>query len=540
MPRIVSRHPERWVSLRLERWPITRFLLHQTSPAGGRRPTEARRPKEAKRDEAIDPALPFALHAPASGGARLTAVNEAALAAGLRVGERLADARARVSELQARSADPAADDTALRRLGLWCTRYTPQVSAWDAADGHDGLFLEVGGSAHLFGGETALLDDLARRLRRFGLHPRLAVAATAGAGWAVTRVDPAERVVVPTGDEAAALAGLPLAGLRLPAATRAALARLGLHRIGDLLHRPRAPFAARFGADLLRRLDQALGRIEEPLTLLAAPPAYRATRPLREPVTSTEAVLAVVEHLMGRLGQELVRDGAGAQALRVRLYRVDGGVTSLDLGLARPSREAAHVARLVALRLDRLAEAPEAGFGVEAVSLEVLAAERLRPEQASLSFEATRPDDTAGCAELIDMLGQRLGVANVRRLHPQASHVPERAVALLPAALAAASAWPSGLPERPPLVLPRAEPAEVLALVPEGPPRRFRWRGIAHEVAHAQGPERIAPEWWRAAEPTRDYYLVEDEAGRRFWLYRAGLYGRETPAPAWFVHGVFP
>ena len=496
--------------------------------------------------------MPFALHAPAAGGARLSAVSEAAAAAGLRVGERLADARARTTLMQTRPADPAADDAALRRLGSWCTRYTPRVSAWDAADGGDGLFLEVAGSAHLFGGEAALLDDLARRLRRFGLAPRLAVAATPGAGWAVTRVGPGRPTIVRTGEEAAALCHLPLAGLRLPGATLAALARLGLHRIGDLLDQPRAPFAARFGQDLLRRLDQALGRVEEPVTPLAAPPVYRVVRSLREPVSSTTAVLAVARHMMEHLARALVRDGAGAQALRLRLYCVDGGVAVQDLGLARPTDDPAYVTSLIALRLERPAEAagagldPEAGGtetgGIEAVGLEVLAAEHLVPGQASLRLDAAREEDAAGCARLIDTLGQRLGVGNVRRLHPRASHVPERAVALVPAALAAASAWPVDLPGRPPLVLARAEPVEVLALVPDGPPRRFCWRRVTHEVAHAQGPERIAAEWWRtpAPQPTRDYYLVEDTDGRRFWLYRAGLYGREDGTPAWFVHGLFP
>ena len=447
-----------------------------------------------------------------------------------------------MAELQVRPADPVADAAALHKVGLWCTRYTPQVSAWGVAEGGDGLFLEIAGSAHLFGGEAALVDDLGQRLRRFGLEPRLALAATAGAGWALARVGPADAVIVHTGEEAAALRDLPLAGLRLPAPARTALARLGLHRIGDLLHQPRAPFAARFGADLLRRLDQALGRVEEPLTLLIPPSAYRAVRSLREPVTATAAVLAAVQSLMAHLARDLTRDGVGAQVLRLRLYRVDGGVTAWELGLARPTRDPAHVTQLVALRLERPAAAPEAGFGIETVSLEVLGAERLRPEQAALSFEASRPDDETGWAELIDTLGQRLGVANVRRLHPQASHVPERAVVVLPAALAQASVWPADLPSRPPLVLARAEPAEVLALVPDGPPRRFRWRGVTREVAHAEGPERIAPEWWQTSrpQPTRDYYLVEDTGGRRFWLYRAGLYGREVTSPAWFVHGLFP
>jgi protein ImuB len=82
-----------------------------------------------------------------------------------------------------------------------------------------------------------------------------------------------------------------------------------------------------------------------------------------------------------------------------------------------------------------------------------------------------------------------------------------------------------------------------MALVPEGPPRRFRWRGMTYEIERAEGPERIAAEWWREAEEraalTRDYYLVEDLSGHRFWLFRQGLFGRETQKAHWFVHGLF-
>ena len=267
------------------------------------------------------------------------------------------------------------------------------------------------------------------------------------------------------------------------------------------------------------------------------PPVYHSLRYLVEPVVTRDAIVAVTRRLMRDLAHALLRDGVGARALRLALYRVDGEVALLDIGLTLPTRDAAHVAHLIDLKLERIAETVDVEFGFEAFGLAVTAAERMVPEQAELTVSETDHPDR--CATLIDSLAQRLGPRSVRRLKPLASHMPERAEALVPAACAA-PAWLAANEARPRplLLLAEAEPADVIALVPEGPPQRFRWRGAMHDVLRAQGPERIAGEWWRSREPTRDYYLVEDKAGRRFWLYREGLW-RDTDAPRWFVHGLF-
>jgi protein ImuB len=491
------------------------------------------------------------LAADVSGTPRITAANAAAEAEGIGIGEALADARAKIGSssenLQVRAADPSADDAALRRLALWATRYTPAVAAFDERSGADGLFLDVAGASHLFGGEEQLIADLEARLAHLGLPARLAVAATAGAAWALARFHRAPRTILAAGEESAALAPLPIEALRLSSPTRTTLRRLGFRRVGALIDNPRAPFATRFERELLTRIDQALGRAPEPLALIVPPPVYYSLRYLMEPVVAQEAVVAVARRLMQDIVHALTRDGVGARTLRLALYRVDGGVSHIDIGLTRPTRSVPHVARLIALKLERngetLGETLDAGFGFEALGLAVTAAERMEPGQTEL---IAGPDEAdAGerlderCAELIDGLAQRLGPRSVQRLAPVASHLPERAEATC----LEASSWPA--PDearpRPLLMFARAEPAEVVAQVPEGPPRRFRWRGVLHGVAKAQGPERIATEWWRssAQAPTRDYYLVEDEAGRRFWLYREGLYARETAAPRWFVHGLF-
>jgi protein ImuB len=471
-----------------------------------------------------------------------------------------------------------------------------------------------------------LVADLGRRLAAFGLVARLAIADTPGAAWAVARYGRSEHAIVPSGEEAGALRSLPLVALRLTEQTLPLLRRLGLRRIGNLIGQPRAPLAARFD-DALRRLDQALGHAPEPLVPVIAPPVYAAQATFVEPISSEEHVLIAARHLLEDLARDLARDAAGARVLRLLLFRVDGEALPLELGLAAPSRDAEHIVRLIALRLDRLAGslALDTDFGFEAAALHVLVAEPLidRQVQLGMAEDAARPE---AFSQLIDRLQQRLGAKAVRSLHPHQSHIPERAVRARIAAasslpppgggramrprFSAASAdlasnansrakpldasgggdrphprqtpppdapnelapqvadrpvrqrksaaltrgapssplegegqveWGEGLSPRPLLMLPHPETAEVVALIPEGPPRQFRWRGVLHQVTGSQGPERIAPEWWRRTnEEPRDYYLVEDTAGRRFWLYRAGLYGRGSDTiPQWFVHGVW-
>ena len=483
--------------------------------------------------------------------------------AGLAVGEPLADARAKAGFLQVRAVDAAADDAALRRLALWATRYTPTASPWTEANGADGFFLDVEGAAHLFGGEDRLAADLAARLENFGLPARVAIAATPGAAWALSRFHAARCCVLPPGEEAAALAPLPVDALRLSPETRVTLRRLGFKTVGALIDKPRAPFAARFAAELLRRLDQALGRIEEPLVPIVAPPLYHSLHYFLEPVVTQRAVVARTSRLMQNLVHVLTRDDAGARRLRLCLYRVDGAVETIDIGLTAPTRSVAHVARLIDLKLEALAAMEDAGFGFEAIGLAVTRAEPMPARQTELVAAAEEDDRTERCAALIDALRQRLGSHRVRQFEPVASHLPERAERSAPfdgetsaCAQACARSWPE--PEethsfaRPLLLLPRAEPTEVTALVPDGPPRRFSWRGVTYDVEAAQGPERIGAEWWRSSHQpthsgaserqsalTRDYFLVEDAGGHRFWLYREGLYGRETAAARWFVHGLF-
>jgi protein ImuB len=561
----------RIVSVWLPRWPILRFLAAQAKQANANHPSAA----------PVDPHEPFVLAVTGSGGPRIAALNEAAEAAGLTLGETLADARAKAGRVQTRATDTAADDAALHRLALWATRYTPTASPWGEENGADGLFLYIAGAAHLFGGEDKLLADLSSRLEKnFGLPARFAVADTPGMAWALARFAAASPFNLRSGEETQALAPLPIEALRLSPDTCRALRRLGFKTVGALLDKPRAPFAARFPAELLRRIDQALGRIEEPLKPIVAPPVYHTLRYLLEPVFTQDAIVALARRHMQTLAQVLMRDDVGARGLRLSLYRVDGGVATIDIALTLPSRDVAHLVRLIDLKLETLAAAEDAGFGFEAVGLAVTHAERMTARQNELLMPSSGyghlgrgfgGDDAEDCALLVDTLRQRLGPRSVRSFEPVASHLPERAEKLSPVTISFSPAigelrmgelregtngtavWPE--PEeatRPLLLLPQAEPTEVMALIPDGPPRRFRWRGITYEVAGAQGPERIGAEWWHLSAPpapanastrlqalTRDYYLVEDADGHRFWIYREGLYERETNAARWFVHGLF-
>src|SRR5215204_36511 len=517
MPRILS--------VWLERWPIRRFFSDRS-----------RSPSDAP----VDGTKPFVLSVDASGGPKIAAVNEAAAAEGIVMGERVADARAKTRGLQIRDLDREADDAALRRLALWATRYTPAVGGWSEENGTDGLFLDIAGASHLFGGEAALIGDLRRRLAGFGLPARLALADAPGAGWALARYGEGSEILVPSGKERVALARLPVEALRLDPATRFSLRRLGLKRVGDLLDKPRAPLSRRFGPGLLLRLDQILGRIPEPIDSVAAPPLYETARRFLDPIVAQSMVVRTARRLFEDLAPKLEQDGVGARRLRLMLYRVDGETFSVELGLAAPSRNATYIERLFDLRFDRLAGTIDPGFGFETIRLDAVSVEPLKPRQDTLSHSEGEAASER-TVSLIDALSQRFGRDGLARPWPVASHIPERAgVARSDVESEPEWAPDEEAPPRPALLLPEAEPADVVAVVPEGPPRRFRWRGRMHRVAHAQGPERIAPEWWRRQKPqaTRDYYIVEDEAGRRFWLFREGLY-RETHEPRWFVHGLF-
>ncbi len=508
---------------------------------------------------AVPADTPFALVASQGSRLSISAANAAAERAGIRPGMGLADARAIAPALLSRPAEPARDRTALLRLARWCARYGPAFNT----DGADGLWVDTTGVAHLYGGEKQLLADLCRRLARFGLTVRPGLADGMGAASALARFTPTLALsarIAPTGQVRDALGSLPVEALRLEAATVRLLMRLGLKRIDQLADLPRIALQRRFPSRqaaeaVLIRLDQALGRKEEPQKPLVSPPEHAVRAAFTDPLISSEGLESALAALTQDLCAGLEQAGRGARRLTLTLYRSDGTRALLRAGLSRPSRSPAHLFSLLRGKLESI----DAGFGIDLMLLDAYDSQPLAPDQKPLAVLAqtqtgTNPETVAA---LIDRLSGRLGAGAVLRLEPRASHLPERAEALV-AALDQSRAPPASPSSmrgaRPPLLLARPEPIEVVAEVPEGPPRRLRWRRGLARILRAEGPERIAPEWWREtgqqASRSRDYYVVEDDSGARLWVFREGLHGEAEGAPenpdvaprkppGWFVHGLF-
>lgn len=461
---------------------------------------------------------------------RIVSVNAPAQANGVAPGMTLADARALLPALAVVPEQPGQDARTLGQLAEWCTRYTPW-SAVDRADqcGSAGLWLDITGCAHLFGGEMALASDLVTRLGTLGFAARAGIADTPGGAWAWARFAPDANPIVPPAVQRAAIAPLAVAGLRIGADTVEALHSLGLRRIGDLYDFPRASLPGRFGPLLLQRLDQALGHVVEPLSPRQPPIAYRAAIAFAEPISEPAGIAATVDRLLQDLCAQLAGRDQGGRRFDLTAYRCDGTTDGLRIGTGGPSRDPAHLARLFAEKIEKIAP----GFGIDAMALAAPVVEPLPARQAPLAAHDAAAVDLT---HLFDVLGTRLGHAQVMRLAMRASHIPERAVQRVPAASPAVPAqWPDT--PRPLRLFQHPQPIEASALLPDEPPFQFVWRGIVHRVARAQGPERIAGEWWRDHGATRDYYRVEDADGRRFWLYRDNFTDpRET---RWFLHGLF-
>jgi protein ImuB len=477
---------------------------------------------------------------------RLTALDEASEGLGLKRGQGLAEARAMYPDLDLHDEDGAADRALLDAIADWCDRYTPLV----ALDGDDGLFLDITGCAHLFGGEEALLKDLLGRLGQMGFDARGAISSSPGLSWAVCRYG--RGGVISDHAVREALAPLPVAALRLPEALVSGLQKLGLKRIGDLFPLPRAPLVRRFGAQLLLRLDQAMGANEEAVSPRRPVAPLSVERRLVEPVQAQEEILQMADQIALSLKSDLEARGAGGRLFELVLFRVDGRVFRIRAGTSQPLRDPKRIARLFSERLASLQDDLDAGYGFELLRLNVLHHDVLQDVQDD--FAGKRQDEVL-LADFIDRVSARFGTDCLTTPRQQPSHIPERADVFMPAIALKAGAVPSGRPDavaplpyqpttlRPLRLFRYPEPMEAFAAtVPDGPPQRFRWRKVVHEVVRAEGPERISSEWWRD-EPDgdeRDYFRLESETGRRFWVFRKGRYNGAKDAPLWRVHGIFP
>jgi protein ImuB len=494
---------------------------------------------------------------------QLTALNDAAASTGLAVGMPLATARAMLPALEVIDADPVADGKMLETIADWCDRFTPLV----ALDGARGLYLDITGCAHLFGGEAAMMAKVCDALSRQGFVVSGAIAGTAVAARALTRHRHGR--IVACGDEAAAVAPLPIITLGADEKIVRGLNRAGLKTIGDVASRSPAEITARFGAEFTSILQQALGQGDAPISPRKPAPDYVAEKRFAEPVATLDVIVLALSSLAAVLTAAMERHGKGARLLEASFFRTDGTVRTIAVEAGQPTTRADVVERLFAEKLDALADPLDPGFGFDLIRLSAIRTVSVVAVQHGFDTAANEAEDVN---QLVDRLVARLGRRRVVRYLPQDTHIPEHAALAIPAQEypGEAAKWPQPIPNEPPSrplrLFERPEPINVTADFPDGAPAQFRWRRNLHVVVHAEGPERIAMEWWRHRDEaevedefaklhppqpdtdvlrhdgsvlTRDYFRAEDREGVRYWIYREGIFAREVQTFRWFLHGLF-
>jgi protein ImuB len=472
--------------------------------------------------------IPFVLAALDHGRMIITAASPSAQAQGIDTGMAAADARAIIPSLQVLDDKPGLSAKLLKALGEWCIRYTPLT----AVDPPDGLILEVTGCAHLWGGERPYLKDILLRLKGYGYDVRAAMADTIGAAWAIARFGQVTPLIE-SGGQSAALHPLPPAALRLEPATIERLNKLGLTQIGMLIAMPRSALRRRFGPDLLLRLDQATGKEEETLLPLQPILPYQERLPCLEPIVTRGGIEIALQRLLETLSQRLEQAGKGLRTAVFKGYRVDGKIEQISIGTNRGSHNVAHLFKLFEIDIQTI----EPALGIELFILEAPKVEDVSPLQETLWGGSGGLEDI-GVAELLDRLAGKLGAGVIHRYLPDQHHWPERSIKLASSlAEKPATEWRTDIP-RPIRLLAKPELVEVTAPIPDYPPMLFRYRGKLHKIIKADGPERIEREWWLEDGPHRDYYIVEDEEGSRYWLFRSGHYGEDAHT-RWFLHGFF-
>jgi protein ImuB len=554
-----SRNRRRILSLWLPRLPTDRIQrqLARGSAAPAKAVSSAAgtgsRSNQVDADCAVENAskqenLPCIVVAKQNNALQISALDDAATHLGLEVGLPLANARAICPHLQVFDADEVADARALNIIADWCDRFTPLV----ALDFPHGLFLDITGCAHLFGGEAALMQIICEALTRQGFAVSAGIASTSICARTMTRYISGK--IIRDGEEADAVWPLPVFALGAEDSITRGLRRAGLKTIGDVASRARHEITARFGADFTTLLEQALGQGDVPISPRKPLPDYIVEKRFPEPI-ATEGVIAVT---LSRLAQTLVtamdRQGKGARRLEASFFRTDGAVRTIVVDTGQPVTKSGVMDRLFRERLDALNDPLDPGFGFDLIRLSASRTEIVVQQQRDLDANVHDNDELAA---LIDRIAARIGGRRVVVHLPQDTHIPERAVLAAPAqhhfAAAMLATWPARVEGEPPLrplrLFEKPEPIKVpFATVPDGPPHHFTWRRADHAVVRVEGPERVAMEWWKqnGQTLTRDYFRIEDEAGLRFWIYRDGLYGSELvtaegkPAASnWFVHGLF-
>ncbi len=482
-------------------------------------------------------------------GVLVCGLNARARDAGLYGGMRLSDARSILPGLHDSPEDEALYDMHLAGLIRLMDRYSP----WVAPDrelhahglqGDGGLWLEITGGSHLFGGETAMIGHILRDVKSRGYGARIAIADTAGAAWAAARHHPGastEHILsLPADHEIAA--GFPVSALRLSDDIIALLSRLGLKQLGDITPLPRANITTRLGPDVLRRLDQFYGRLPEHLNFKLPDTPWLIKQSFGEPLGDATNLAQAIEDMTGKLCEMLAAENLGLRRICVRSIRVDGHAHTITTTTGTPCQSAPHILRLLGEKMPGV----DTGFGIEQIIVHAPWVEHVAFRQARLDHQQDDSSDGLALGQLIDRICHHLGPNDIlyRPAH-HASHMPERAaIRQSPVGGARPARLPDApLPKRPVRLLEPPEPVEVIARSANGAPTRLRWRKMIVDIACAEGPERICPEWWghldddhyALSRMTRDYFRIRDQKGRMLWLLRTGHAGQDI----WSIHGIF-
>lgn len=470
---------------------------------------------------------PFLLYASERGSMVVKASSKAAYSKGILPGMAVADCRAIFPEIKVMEYPLGKAEELLEALALWCVRFTPLTSI----DSPDGIFLDCSGCTHLWQGEASYLAHILQRLKNFGYHVRGAMADTMSAAWAISRFGKRQRII-PPGEQLSALLGLPSKALRLEVSTTEKLEKLGLSTIGHFANMPRPALRKRFGVDLLKRLDQVAGFELEFMQVVQAPKEYQERLDCLEPISTIKGIEIGLELLLNRLCSRLSADGKGLRSAKLTCYRIDGAIQEVSIGTNLPTRDPAHLMKLFELKTGQLQ--PELGF--ELFTLEAKTVEPISSDQTMI-WGKKENTDVAAVAELLDKVISKRGEQVIRRYLPAEHYWPERSYRLAASLKASKEIeWRTDLP-RPIHILSRPHVIDVTVPLPDYPPMLFFYKGERHQITKADGPERVEQEWWLQQGEFRDYYCVEDEAGKRYWLFRSGhIDGGNS---RWYLHGFF-
>ncbi|WP_158799237.1 DNA polymerase Y family protein [Pedobacter sp. L105] len=474
--------------------------------------------------------VPFVFAAPDHGRMLITAISSVAQRFGVEVGMRAADAKAICPGLEVLDDKPGRSLKLLRGLGEWCVRYSPIVAIDEYAK--DGLLMDVSGCAHLWGGEKKYLKEIISRLKSKGYSVRLAIADTPGAAWAVSRFGKITPLI-PEGGHTEALLSLIPEALRLEEPVLIKLQKLGFYQIKSFIGMPRSVLRRRFGEDFLLRLAQALGTEEEVLQPLQVPVPFQERLPCLEPIKTRTGIEIAITRLLENLCKRLQAEGKGLRTGILTGYRIDGHVVQVAIGTSGATHSVSHLFKLFQLKIDQIKPA----LGIELFVLDAPRVDDAEVPQEAMWTAKPGLDDQS-VIRLLDRVAGKVGLDVIHRYLPAAHHWPERSLQVAVSVTEKpARSWQTEKP-RPTELLGRPDPIEVMALIPDHPPKFFIYKGVQHFVVKADGPERIEREWWLDKGEHRDYYQVEDDKGQRYWLFRSGHYG-ENQKYKWFIHGFF-